>query len=376
MAKCLPIVLFAVMAGALWAASDADQAYQAGQKAERAGDTLKAYLLFSRAAQLDPSNRAYAARKAALQGTTPLSRIPQIGFDPADETIETALRSQGLPGTLSSDAAAAQAAPPPHLTGTPGNHSFDVRGDARMIFEAVAGACGIQVVFDTTYQSPPPFRFQVAGVTWQEALRALEAASDSFVAPVSGSVAIVARDTPQNRTQFAPVTSVAIPIPERISVQEAQEIVTAVAADARHPEDHRRCAAAGSVHSRRGFEGAGGRRACFSALSRLRAQIEVDVEFLSISKTSTLSYGLSLPTSASIIDFGKNIGGIANISSIPAGFTKFFTFGGGATFLGLGIANAAAFATLSNASGETICGPRSSRWTVRRLRCTWAIIIR
>ena len=76
--------------------------------------------------------------------------------------------------------------------------------------------------------------------------------------------------------------------------------------------------------------------------------MEVDVEFVSVGNTSTLSYGLSLPNSASIVDFGKTLGNKVSQSG------TYFAFGGGASLLGLGIANAAAFATLSKTSAETL----------------------
>jgi len=76
----------------------------------------------------------------------------------------------------------------------------------------------------------------------------------------------------------------------------------------------------------------------------------VDIEFLSVSRTSTLNYGLSLPTSSSIVDFGTAF------LNQPAATNalNFFTFGGGGTLMGMGIANAAAFATLSKASADTV----------------------
>jgi len=67
-----------------------------------------------------------------------------------------------------------------------------------------------------------------------------------------------------------------------------------------------------------------------------------------VGNTSTLSYGLSLPNSASIVDFGKTLGNKVSQSG------TYFAFGGGASLLGLGIANAAAFATLSKTSAETL----------------------
>src|SRR5258706_14464900 len=86
-------------------------------------------------------------------------------------------------------------------------------------------------------------------------------------------------------------------------------------------------------------------------LSRLRAQVEVDVEFLSVGNTSTLSYGLSLPTSATIVDFGTKF---LNHPAASTGLNFFALAGGGGTLLGMGIANAAAFATLSKSSADTV----------------------
>jgi general secretion pathway protein D len=79
--------------------------------------------------------------------------------------------------------------------------------------------------------------------------------------------------------------------------------------------------------------------------------VEVEVEFVSIEKSSSLNYGLNLPNSVPIVNFGTALN---SKPTIPAGFTSFLTFGGGATFLGMGVANAAAFATLTRSSAEVV----------------------
>ena len=80
-------------------------------------------------------------------------------------------------------------------------------------------------------------------------------------------------------------------------------------------------------------------------------QAQVEVEFLSVTKNSSLGYGLSLPTSAPLVNFGMPLNGPA---VVPSGFTRFLTFGGGATLLGMGITDAAAFATLSRGSSSSV----------------------
>src|SRR5579864_822220 len=95
--KCLQILALAIGAASLCAASDAaERYYKAGERAQKAGDTLRAYLLYARAAQLDPLNPSYAARRMALQTAAALTPTPSLGPDPAGETQATALEPDGL----------------------------------------------------------------------------------------------------------------------------------------------------------------------------------------------------------------------------------------------------------------------------------------
>ena len=266
-------------------------------------------------------------------------------MDPAIETVEADLKSAGIVESVELAAAA-----PPTLTPAPGRFSFDLKGSAQALFEKVAGAYGIQVVFDGAYAPPAAsVTFRTADATASEALRALEAATDSFLVPLGGRLILVARDNAQKRTELMPVMAVAVPIPERLSAQEAQELATAV----QQTIEIRRIsldAAKRVVYFRDTVPKVLAARQMFSNLSRGRAQIEIDLEFVSVGRSSTLSYGLALPTAASIVDFGRAFHSMPS-AALSGGF---FTFGGGATLLGVGIANATAFATLSKSSAQTL----------------------
>ncbi len=347
MLKCLRI-LWLVIVAAAWspAADEAARAFAAGEKAVRAGDTLRAYILYSEAARLDPGNARYAQRQAALQGAAVLSQPAQTQkMDPAIETLEAQLKADGTV-----DGVELAAAPAPALSPASGRQSFDSRETPQVLWEKIAGAYGIQLTFDTAYMpASPSVTFRITDATAVEALRALEAATDSFLVALDEHSALVARDTAQKRTELMPVMAVAAPIPERLSAQEAQEILTAV----QQTLEIRRItldSAKRVVYFRDTVPKALTARQMFVNLSRGRAQVEVDVEFLSVGRTSNLSYGLSLPNAAAIVDFGKVFQNVPS-SAITS---SFFTFGGGATLLGLGIANAAAFATLSKSSTQTL----------------------
>src|SRR5690242_19443820 len=109
----------------------------------------------------------------ALEASTALARPAQSGPDPADETIGTAVLTQTPDGMDLWEAQ--RAAPPPHLVGSGVRKNFDLKGDARTVFDSVASAYGLVAIFEDGYQPPPPIVFRVNDVDYEEALHALEA---------------------------------------------------------------------------------------------------------------------------------------------------------------------------------------------------------
>ena len=78
--------------------------------------------------------------------------------------------------------------PPVELAGVPGLKSFDLRGDAKSLFQQLTQAFGLETVFDVDYVPGQPVRFQLRDVDFRTALRALEAATSSFVATMPPAV--------------------------------------------------------------------------------------------------------------------------------------------------------------------------------------------
>ena len=68
-----PLVCLTCVALACSGSDLTDRLYKSGQRAERAGDALQAYLFYARAAALEPANVNYAMRKAALQARAAIS---------------------------------------------------------------------------------------------------------------------------------------------------------------------------------------------------------------------------------------------------------------------------------------------------------------
>jgi general secretion pathway protein D len=135
-----------------------------------------------------------------------------------------------------------------------------------------------------------------------------------------------------------------------MSVQEAQELVTAV----QQTMEIRRVSVDPGRHlvfMRDQASKIIAARTLFAELARGRAQVEIQLDMLAVTKTSSLHYGLTTPTMSPIVNFSDFLG---NTVKLTAGFTNFITFGGGATFLGFGVGNAQFFANMSRSSGAAI----------------------
>ena len=332
------------------AATPAEQLFQQAQKAERAGEVVKAYLLYAQAAAADPTNTGYwshaqALRPAAslLEPSPPKPLSTDLPSDKIDRTLFGSIRAGDLE-------AARKPMPPARLAAEPGKRDYDLRGDSRQLWEQVAAALHLQVIFDTAYQPTRPFRFELTGADYRDALQALQAATDSFLVPISPRLIFIANDSQQKRTEFEQTAAVVVPFPEVISVQELQEIATSI----RGALDSQKVTVDTTRHLiliRDKVTKVRLAEKLLHDLLRPRAQVSIEVEILTTDVSSSLNYGLSLPTSFGLASFLNR----ANlIPFIPPGFSTFLAFGGGASLLGLGVTNAQLFATVSNSNSESI----------------------
>jgi len=340
-------LILLVFGTVLGAQDQAAVLFRAAQRAQRSGDSLQAYQLYSQAAAMRPANSQYALNRSILREWAAGAVQVSLGDDAEDAarriTVEAISPSEVMAGRL--------ALPPPRLKVSAERQSFDLRGTARPMLEQVAAAYGIQLQFEDGYQGPlGAFTLRMNDLSMPEAFHALETITNSFLVPITPKVAMVYQDTTQRRNDNDPLVTAEIPIPERISVQEAQEMVSAVQ----------------QVMQVRRIAVDPGRRVVFlrdqpgtilaarqilTDLSRNRAQVKIEVELLSVSKNSTLTYGFQWQNLAPLLNFGTFLN---NFAPNIAGFTNFAAFGGGATFLGIGITATQAFATVSKSLGDAI----------------------
>jgi general secretion pathway protein D len=342
---CLQLAFACLQLGG---ATPAEQLFHQAQKAEHDGEIVKAYLLYAEAAAADPTNADYWARAQALRPAASLvdASPPKAAEFPSDKIDRTLFGHIGVADLE----AARKPLPPPRLAAAEGRRDYDLQGDSTSLWQQVAAALHLQVVFDAAYQPTHAFRFELTGADYRDALRALQAATNSFLVPISQRLIFIANDSTQKRAEFEPTVALAVPFPETLSVQELQEIATSI----RGALDSQKLMVDTTQHLiliRDKVTKVRLAQKLLQDLLRPRAQVSIEVEILTTDVSSSLNYGLSLPTSFPIASFLSRTN-LANY--IPSGFSTFLAFGGGASLLGVAITNAQLFATVTNSNSESI----------------------
>lgn len=349
-----PIILLALAAllgpGAALAAESAAALFREARRAERRGDVAQAYLKASQAVALAPDvaeywNYSQALRTRALAELRPAPAAGTKGGGDAEAAVppEFAITPEEL-------REARQLLPPPSLHGKEELHSFRLRESAKRLFETAARAYGIEVVFDSDYPDGPPIRFQLDEADWREALRALEAVTGSFLVPLGERLALVAKDTPQKRTELEPVMNLLVPLPESLKAQDVQEVARAVqsALDVTRIgfDLNRRL-----VLFRDRVSKLRPAVLLFEQLMPHRAQVTIEVELLAVNESSELNLGLAARSSYPLA-FAGNPTPFSATPQVDAAHMA--TFGGGRTQMAVTVVDGELFAALTRGQSRSL----------------------
>ncbi len=350
-----------MVAACCWAADNkeiAEHLAHLATKAERSGQTVRAYLLFAQAAARDPRNPTYRANRDALAPaakilTTAKIETPDISKDVLAAENEAAHPQPPIELTSSSDWQGQPALQPiPQVRANSSEHDFDLRAPAPALFEQIAAAYGVRAITDKDVQANVPIHFEMTGAGFRTALEGVTAATHTFVFPVSSSTIYFAQDTEAKRNELEPIIALSFPLQEALTERDLIE-----AANAARSLLGLRTMGWDSLNRmvvvRDRVTRARVARSLMEALLLPRAQISFDVQFLTVDTDRKYEYGATLQTLFQFIDFGK-IGGIHSVLPNIVGSSTFGTFGAGATLFGVGIADATAFATYTNSFASTI----------------------
>ena len=318
------------------------------RKAEKSGKVVDAYLLYAQAAALSPNNpkawgRSLGLRRRALmqaQIGKPDGGAATSGTDEA--SADTLPRAELMD--------AREFRPPVKLQPEPGERDFQLRGNSREVCEQVLKSFGIDAIFDGDYQPLENIRFRIENAGFPEALRAMEAGTNSFVVPASERVALVSRDTPQKRTELEHAIAVTVPLPHPVTVQEAQEaartVQQAMEIQKFQVDNVRRLALIRDRVAK--VEPA---LALFHQLLQYKPEVEIEIDLMEMSEQKTNKYGMALPTSFPLYWLGQ----VSYLrADLPSNLSNLLIFGGGSTLFGLGISAARLFATMSESQARSV----------------------
>lgn len=333
--------LFLALSACLATAGPASRVAKDAAKAARSGNYLNAYFLYSEALRLEPANAQLQRERAAALQRIQNRVAGAVSTVPMPSQISPKPEWAAVTGTISpGDLREAQTAqPPPELAFAPVEKSFELTGNAKDVWESVGKTFGIDIFFDPDYQPPPPIRLHTPEASGSITFRILEEVSNSFVVPVSSRRAMVVRDLPQKRLALQPVAFRLIPIPERITIQEAQELGSLV----QQSLEMRRLTvdpmkrlilirdAVMKVHAATQL---------LSDLSQPRAQVHLEAQLLSVRKSSSLTFGFQWQSLFPVYYLGDWLN---NVVSVPD-TARLILLGGGQSLLGVGITSIAAVA--------------------------------
>jgi general secretion pathway protein D len=204
---------------------------------------------------------------------------------------------------------------------------FDLSGDAKRLWGEVLKAYKVDVVFDGDYQPLSNLRFRVQGVTFEEAVVALMAATNSFFTPVSDRMVLVARDTQQKRTEVEGTAVIAVPIPDPVTTQEATELALAVQ-QSLDIQKHSINFAQRLVLFKDRVSKLGAAVQLFRQLAGGRAEVQIEIEFLTFVKNSTINFGFPSPTSLALAYLRgrslplNSVGSFASLFGVAIGGTQ------------------------------------------------------
>jgi type II secretory pathway component GspD/PulD (secretin) len=329
---------------------DAEKLYKEARKAEKAGQIARAYLLYANAAALSPQDQDVWLKAQALQSRAAMEakvKPPEVAL--REDAVLPVERLDAV--TVEDLAEARKPLPPVELEPSGGRRDFHLAGDARQLFEQIARAFGLDTVFDGDYPAAPSaIRFRMEQADHREALHALEAATGSFIVPLSEKLFLVVQDTPQKRNEAEPSVALTVDVPEPATSQDLIAMITAVQqtlAIEKAAWDTQK----NVVVIRDKISKAWPARQLFEQLLRPRAEIELQLEFLEVNSVDVVSYGLSLPSSFPIVYLGRILN---NTPTIPQGITGLALFGGGRTLFGIGITDASLVARMSKTNARTL----------------------
>jgi general secretion pathway protein D len=304
-------------------AREADDAYLEGAKHIEHNDLGAAERSFARAVQLNPSNRDYVlalastrehhitqlvqdAAKARLLGDNKKADDFLAQARAIDPDNPVVLEHFGLnlspwqtavdPLKFPAADIASTLAGPIEFAPTAALQSFHTRSTTQDIIRSVYLAFGITVTFDASITDNKQIRLDLDNVSFEDARRILAKLTHVFAVPVTPTLALVAKDTQENRDRLVPQVEETVYLPG-VPSDEMSELANV----ARNIFDIKQvtASATGGDMVLRGDEPSLRLvNATFADMLDGGSDVQLDINLYEIDKTHMINIGAQLPSSA------------------------------------------------------------------------------
>lgn len=348
------LILIFLFAGSCFA-GDAEKLAHDAAKAARAGDYVRAFSLYSQAAQLSPYS-TYSLQSRAMLAAAAGNEQVRFGPDPSGASgaapPETSAEQAALLGSIDAETLAAtrNPLPPVRLEASDAVRDLNETAAPKHLWETVLKGYGLDAVFDDSVQDTAPARLQLRGADYREAIRALELVTNTIAIPVAENLLLVAANNATAQTQLEPAAAIAIPLPQVIANEDATEIANTV----RQALEIRTVMVDASrrlLLIRDRYAKVMAAQALAMELIGYPQDVVLEVEFREATRRAMDRFGVNLPTSFPVRVFTTWMN---NRFSPAEGFLNYLSFGGGSSLIGIGIASAEAVAFMSRSDSKTI----------------------
>lgn len=348
------LILLFLVAGSLLA-GEAEKLARDAAKAARAGDYVRAFSLYSRAAQISPYG-TYGQQSRAMLAEAANNEQVRIGSTsataPESPPSEVAIQQAALLGSIDAETLAAthRLLPPIRLQANDGDRNLSQTAPPKRLWETVLKRYGLDVVFDDSVNKEVPVRLDLDNADYRQAIRALELVTNTIAVPVAENLLLVAENNANLQNQLEPTAAIAIPLPQVIANEDATEIANTV----RQALEIRTVMVDASrrlLLIRDRYAKVLAAEALIEELIGYPQDVVLEVEFREVARRSLNRYGINLPTSFPMRVFTTWLN---NRFTPVEGFTNYLTFGGGASLVGIGIASSEAVAFMSRSDSKSI----------------------
>ncbi|HYR90116.1 MAG TPA: FG-GAP-like repeat-containing protein [Terriglobia bacterium] len=304
--------------------SRAQIAYQAGRRAEQAGDWNVAYTSYSEATAYAPAEKEYSllrehARFQLVQRLADLGERLLLAGDGASarEQLVHALEidpnyaiARERLAELPADSPSATPEKGPRLAGLPrlnpkpGTRDFDYRGTTRSAYEEVGRQFGVTIAFDGDL-ADRALRFRAPNVDFETALLVLSRQTRTFTRVVDEHTLFVTDDSAQKVREYAVEIEKSLLLPASITSDEMNETVRTIREMTGITRTQLNTATR-TLTVRSTEENVALAQALVEQIEQPHGDLMLEIEILQVDRASAHQLGITPPSSSTVFTLSPN----------------------------------------------------------------------